>query len=148
MISRRIAAPILLLISLLASLPSTALAECPEYYSVADSGGCTAVSNYAEFKTATKEAMSLGVTNLVFCPFSITKNEDESPILLYGGIQLTCRYKNFCYISGEGTHVILYGAKTKATIQGFVFRYATTSALRIWSNTPLQQNICHCHFTG
>mmetsp|Transcript_31089 Transcript_31089/g.68256 ORF Transcript_31089/g.68256 Transcript_31089/m.68256 type:complete len:833 (+) Transcript_31089:362-2860(+) len=137
-----------LLISLLSSIP-TALADCPEYDGVgASSGGCTAVKTYAEFKAAVKDAQKIKGTNLVFCPFSITKEEDESPVLLYGDIQLTCRYKNFCYISGEGSHVILYGAKTKATIVGFVFRFATTSALRVWSNTPLQQNICHCHFTS
>lgn len=127
-------------------------AKCPEYPTFEngesdEEGGCTSVKSYAEFEAAIKTAQSTLQSNITFCPFSIEKTEEESPVLLYGEIDLRCRYKNFCYISGGGSHMIFYGARTQVTIQGFVFRYASTSALRIWGNTPLQQNICSCHFT-
>ena len=127
-------------------------AKCPEYPTFdgdesEEGGGCTSVKSYAEFEAAIKTAQSTLQPNITFCPFSIEKTEDDSPVLLYGEIGLRCRYKNFCYISGGGSHMIFYGARTQVTIQGFVFRYASTSALRIWGNTPLQQNICSCHFT-
>jgi len=124
-------------------------AECPEY-PTADAGGgegCTSVESYAEFEAAIKTAQSTLNPTLTFCPFAIDKTEDDSPVLLYGKIDLRCRYKNFCYITGGGSHMIFYGARTQVTIQGFVFRHASTSAIRIWGNTPLQQNICSCHFT-
>ena len=127
-------------------------AKCPEYPTFDDDesvseGGCTFVKSYAEFEAAIKTAQSTLQPNITFCPFSIEKTQDDSPVLLYGEIDLRCRYKNFCYISGGGSHMIFYGARTQVTIHGFVFRYASTSALRIWGNTPLQQNICSCHFT-
>ena len=133
---------------LLSSLPSISLAECPDYdISTGSSSGCIAVTNYDEFKGAIKKGLKEGDKRLVFCPFSIEKTEDDSPLLVYGEIQLVCRYRNFCYISGGGTHMILYGSKTKATVQGMVFRQSTESAIRVWSNTPLEQNICHCQFS-
>ena len=139
------------ILTLLASSTKNILvnAKCPEYLNdnSGEEDGCMSVKSFAEFEAAIKTAQSTLQSNITFCPFSISKTEDDSPVLLYGEIGLRCRYQNLCYISGKGSHMIFYGARTQVTLQGFVFRQASTSALRIWGNTPLQQNICSCHFT-
>jgi hypothetical protein len=116
--------------------------ECPIPPEI--SSNCTTIERWHDFVEAIETATS--DSPLVFCPFNITKEEDESAAIVpESNIHIACQKANACMVQGRGSHIIILG-DASATIQQMNFSGATETSIRIFGTAAKQHLFCDCQF--
>lgn len=105
--------------------------------------GCTAVSSWQELKQEATAASE----SVVFCPFSVEKPPEET-LVVKSELHLSCSRLKECVLNGSGRHIRVGGPNAKLSIDGFVFRGASKSAIRISANSPQTQTFRDCEFNN
>ena len=156
------AASLLPLLQLASSQSYFNAGRCPQPPSDNDDKNCRCidVKDYDDLKGAIERMDRTGECKC-FEPFSVTKSPQESPIEIHDmkGITIQCQtLGGECIITGPGSHIVISGEDTEATISGFHFRDATESAIFIADGTgsdrggeaddARDQKICDSSFTN
>ena len=95
--------------------------------------GCTQVNSYSDIQNIIETSLPSRIA--IFCPFSVTKGEDESTIVLsdqHKNIKLLCFKSNAedrCIIGGGSRHMEIMG--DGVTVMGFTFIGATNGSVSV-----------------
>eukprot|EP00978_Attheya_sp_CCMP212_P035384 scaffold153703_cov39-Attheya_sp.AAC.1 len=102
---------------------------------------CTNVNGWEEFLMAVEQNTT--DSEVVFCPFDVTKELDDRNAEIIYSTSVICPTGQ-CIINGPGKH---FEVNAASTLQGFIFRGATTSSVRFLSD-PGQSKICDWGIRG
>ena len=126
--------------------------SCPTQVAVTSRACVQGIDSYDKFKAAAESVRS-GAT-VCFESFRISKPDSATPVTIAGeDVRIACKVPGSCKIDGLGTHVVIEGTDTSATLQGFVFSGADDNAIQVFKNAGSgaggkEQNICNCRFEG
>ena len=126
--------------------------SCPTQVAVTSMACVQGIDSYDKFKSAA-ETVKSGAT-VCFEPFRISKPASATPVTIAGeDVRIACKVPGSCKIDGLGTHVVIEGTDTSATVQGFDFSGADDNAIQVFKNAGSraggkEQNICNCRFEG
>jgi hypothetical protein len=125
----------------LVTMPRVAFAACPPLAAKRDSV-CEDVASWGNFV----DLVENNAREVVFCPFSITKNDDDPAYLRDEKKSLICP-SGECVIEGPGKHMEV---RAPSIIQGFTFTGADDSTIRFYNlnDDNDSYNVCDCTFTS
>eukprot|EP00978_Attheya_sp_CCMP212_P019496 scaffold54734_cov47-Attheya_sp.AAC.2 len=122
----------------LVTKPMFVFAACPPLVAKRD-GPC--INNVTSWDIFLDYAEKEGGGEVVFCPFSITKNNDQKTAELLFRTHLICP-SGECFIYGPDKHIEV---RMPSTIQGFTFQNAVKTAVRFFPLTG-ESFVCDCTF--
>lgn len=126
--------------------------SCPTQVAVTSKDCVAGINSYEKFRSAVESVKS--GTTVCFEPFKIVKPTDASPVTIAGeDVRIACKLPGSCHIDGLGTHILIEGTDTSATVQGFYFTGADDNAIQVHKDAGSraggkEQNICNCRFEG
>lgn len=122
-------------------LSGTQSPESCERVSTNSKSPCIQIDTFTELKSEVENVSG----TLVFCNFTVNKQPYEK-LQITTDVKLICVESGGCRIRGSKRQVQISGLSARVFFQGFVFEYATNTAVHIKSSAQGTQSFCNCQF--